>query len=243
MASLRVFVRRSAVRGPDVAATLSRMLRGGLVFAASCGVVALALAAAQGCGGQTHAGPPTVADADSGKPFVPLDDAGTCGVTTRRYELGYAVHVDQGTPLTHVSNPPCGGNHYPIWALFRSHPKPVPRGNWIHNLEHGGVVFLYRCASRAACPDLAAKLEALAQALPADPACVSPVRNRIVVTPDPNLPEGVQFAAAAWGYNLVARCFDEDAFRGFYTRRFGRGPESTCAEGFVMTKPGDAGTD
>lgn len=172
-----------------------------------------------------------------------LTDAGACGVTTGQYPPTSANHVPEDTTLTFVSNPPCGGDHFGSWATWGVHDVAVPRGNWIHNLEHGGVVFLYRCASRAACPDLAAKLEALAQALPADPACVSPVRNRIVVTPDPNLPEGVQFAAAAWGYNLVARCFDEDAFRGFYTRRFGRGPESTCAEGFVMTKPGDAGTD
>jgi len=172
-----------------------------------------------------------------------LTDAGPCGVTTGSFPPASANHVDEGTKLTFVSNPPCGGDHFGLWATWGAHETAVPRGNWIHNLEHGGVVLLYRCASRAACPELAAKLEALAQSLPADPACVAPVRNRVVVTADPDLPAGVQVAAASWGYNLVARCFDESALRDFYTRRFGRGSESTCAQGFTTSSPSDGGMD
>jgi hypothetical protein len=173
-----------------------------------------------------------------------ITDAGVCGVTTGNYPPTSADHVDQGAPLTFVSNPPCGGDHYGLWAIWGVHDTPVPRGNWIHNLEHGGVVFLYRCASHAACPELAGQLEALAQSLPADPACVPPTHNRIVITPDPDLPEGVQVAAASWGHNLVARCFDEGALRTFYTNHVGRtSAENTCAQGFIGDGPSDAGTD
>jgi hypothetical protein len=173
-------------------------------------------------------------------------DAGMCGVTTSFVEPNPAIHVDQGSTLTHGSNPPCGGNHYPIWATWGPHASVVPRGNWIHNLEHGGVVFLYRCASREACPEVAAKLEALAASLPQDPSCateVPPIRNRIVVTADPELPAGVQIAAASWGYNLVARCLDEAALREFYNAHFGRAPENFCSEGSFSGPPGDATID
>ncbi len=190
----------------------------GLSWAALVGVGGLA----GGCSGNVAAPEP---------PFVALDDAGACGVTTRKFPVASAIHVEQGSKLDYNSNPPSAGNHYPFWAMWRSHGTPLPRGNWIHNLEHGGVVFLYRCASRAACPEIAAKLEALAASLPADPICVAPIRNRILITPDPELPEGVTVAASAWGYTLHARCVDETLFGDFYRERGGRGPEVFCGEG------------
>ncbi len=201
-----------------------------LSLSLSLAALGAAVGLAPGCGSETHAGPPATIDTGT-TTFVPLDDAGACGVTTRKYALDYAVHVEQGSPLTYNSNPPCGGNHYPIWALFRSHPKPLPRGNWIHNLEHGGIVFTYRCASRAACPEIAAQLEAVAAAMPVDPLCSPPLRNRIVITPDPELPEGVTVAASAWGYTLVARCVDAAAFGTFYKEHVGRASEQLCADG------------
>lgn len=177
---------------------------------------------------------PARTDAGAQPDFVPVVDAGSCGVTTAKIPADGALHVEQGSDLTHASNPPAGGNHYPFWTRWGAHETPVPRGNWIHNLEHGGVALLYRCKDRASCPDLAGKVEALAASLPQDPACASespPVRNRVVVTADPDLPEGVEVAAAAWGYTLIARCFDEGALRAFYLDHFGRAPEDFCTDG------------
>ena len=183
---------------------------------------------------------------DPQPPDPMLTDAGACGVTTRNVPSTSANHVSETVALKFASNPPCGGDHFSAWATWGVHDVVVPRGNWIHNLEHGGVALLYRCASRAACPEVAARLEAFAQTLPADPMCVAPVKNRVVITPDPDLPEGVQVAAASWGYMLVARCFDEALFRQFTTQRYGRGTESTCAQGFPSGTPGgmsDGGVD
>jgi hypothetical protein len=182
--------------------------------------------------------------ADAG-PEMLLSDAGACGVTTAVVPSASANHVAETTELKFASNPPCGGDHFGAWALWGVHETPLPRGNWIHNLEHGGVALLYRCASRAACPELAAKVEAFARSLPADPSCVSPVRNRVIVTPDPLLPEGVQVAAASWGYTWVARCLDETLLRDFYAKRYARAPENTCAQGFPAGTPGgmDGGGD
>lgn len=192
-----------------------------------------------GCSSKTEA--TTDAGADSG--FTPLTDAGACGVTTRFVAVSSAQHVDQGTPIDYPTNPPCGGNHYPVWATWGVHDEQVPKGNFVHNLEHGGVAFFYRCASHAACPDLAAKVEALAASLPQDPTCsgqVPAVKNRVLVLPLPDLPEGVQVAAAAWQYTLVARCLDEGALRDFYLAHFGRATENICADGAPIAAP-DAG--
>lgn len=193
------------------------------------------------CGGSTSDLSSTRDSAVDAPPL--LSDAGSCGVTTARFNPNPAIHVDQGSTLTFASNPPCGGNHYPFWATWGVHETPIPRGNWIHNLEHGGVVFLYRCASRAACPELAAKLEALAKTFPQDPVCateIPPIKNRAIVTPDPDLPAGVQVAVAAWGENLVARCVDDALFRDFYTAHAGRAPENFCSDGTRLV-PVDSG--
>ena len=179
---------------------------------------------------------------DSGGPPL-LSDAGACGVTTQRYSITSANHLPQGTPVPYVSNPPCGGDHYAQWITWGAHSIAIPPGNWVHNLEHGGVAFLYRCASRAACPDVAAKMEALAASLPIDPVCTADgegVRTRVVVVPDPDLPVGVEVAAAAWGNTLVARCWDEAAFHDFFVQHEGHGSEDFCAQGFIEDGP-DAG--
>jgi hypothetical protein len=201
---------------------------------------ASSLALLVGCSSSTVS---PAATTDSGPP--PLSsDAGTCGVTTQRYSIDAASHVPQGTPVPYISNPPCGGDHYGQWVTWGAHSIAIPPGNWVHNLEHGGVVFLYRCASRAACPEVAAKLEALAAKLPIDPLCAAGgegVRTRILVIPDPDLPIGVEVAAAAWNNTLVARCFDEAAFQDFFVQHEGHGTEATCAQGFIEDGPGDAG--
>jgi hypothetical protein len=199
-------------------------------------VVALVSAPLLACSSSSSS--PGVTTTDSGDASLPplLSDAGTCGVTTQRYSISSASHVPQGTVVPYVSNPPCGGDHYGSWVTWGAHAIAIPAGNWVHNLEHGGVVFLYRCASRAACPDLAAKLEGLAAKLPVDPLCTaegSGIRTRILVIPDPDLPVGVEVAAAAWNNTLIARCFDEAALHAFFVQHEGHASEQTCAQGFI----------
>ena len=173
---------------------------------------------------------------------LPDDDAstgvvkigGACNVTLEDVPVARAVHVPQGSALTFDTNPPSGGNHYPTWVAWGAHSTAIPRGNWVHNLEHGGVVLLYRCASRAACPDVAAQLEAVAATLPADPFCGGDnVHARVVVVPDPLLPADVAVAAAAWGHVLRATCVDAATMRAFYLAHFGQGTEAVCAQGVV----------
>lgn len=217
-----------------------------LRLAATLPAIAVAFAAAAvvttSCGGSSSTSPAP----DTGPAL--LEDAGACGVTTHTYSVETGTHVPIGSFIDYPTNPPYGGPHYPVWATWGAHQKALPPGYWVHNLEHGGVVFLYRCASRAACPDLAAKVEAVAAALPADPLCKAegePTNARVVVVPDPDLPEGVQVAAAAWGWTLVSRCLDPEPMRNFYLAHFGHTYEDICYQGLVgedVPDP-DAGLD
>ncbi len=163
---------------------------------------------------------------------------GSCGAKVVSAPPTSANHVPIGTDVTYSTNPPCGGDHYAIWATWGVHTQPLPPEYWVHNEEHGGVVLLYRCADRAACPALAAQLEAVAAQMPADPICDPSVRTRVVVIPDPDLPDGVQVAAAAWGYAWTASCFDGDRMLAFANATEGHGREQECAQGYVSDDAG-----
>jgi Protein of unknown function (DUF3105) len=96
-------------------------------------------------------------------------------------------HVPQDSEVEWMSDPPHSGPHYPTWELWDEHDSTVPRGNWVHNLEHGGIVLSYRCADPCE-----AELEILRDVLEQRP------ELRILLTPDPFLPGRERFAAISW---------------------------------------------
>ncbi|MGI9145720.1 MAG: DUF3105 domain-containing protein [Chloroflexota bacterium] len=57
------------------------------------------------------------------------------------------THVDEGAPLSYHTRPPSSGMH---WAVvpqvtdYRMWDEPLTPGRWVHMLEHGAVVVLYR---------------------------------------------------------------------------------------------------
>jgi Protein of unknown function (DUF3105) len=58
-----------------------------------------------------------------------------------------AQHVDEGSPLTYSHRPPSSGMHYgtvPQPQEYRMWDTPLSPGRWVHMLEHGAVVVLYR---------------------------------------------------------------------------------------------------
>ena len=135
--------------------------------------------------------------------------------------------------VTHTSNPPSSGPHCPSWGhwSFYRPPLHLPRCNYIHNLEHGGVVILFR--ERNLDPGTLAWLEALLPRLTGDPDCPSP---RVIMTADPDL--DTPLAAVTWGFTFKASCPDSataDALVDFATRHWGRmglAPEPlVCADG------------
>src|SRR6185295_14890802 len=107
--------------------------------------------------------------------------------------------------------PPSHGDHYGIWANFGTYTSPVPWGFLVHDLEHGAVVLSYDPADTTI-PDIAAKLQAFADAYPADPVCSAELwRHRLIIVPEPDI--GVPVAASAWEHVYTATCWDEASLR------------------------------
>jgi len=143
---------------------------------------------------------------------------------------GYAVpeegssHAQMGSPLTHKHQPPSSGNHYsqqgvaPVpWAPYR---QAIPEGDWLHNLEHGGVALVYRC-SATECDDFYAKAQQLSRSLPRD----SKFNEvKFVSTPYPNMQP--KLAVLSWGREEDLSTLDGAAILDFYQRNVDHGPES-----------------
>jgi hypothetical protein len=159
----------------------------------------------------------------------PLEyDLGTCGIVDIVPE-DPGIHVTQGSAIEWSTNPPASGSHFPVWAAWDRSYAALDRGFWVHNVEHGAIVFAYRCD--AGCPDVVAQLEDVVRAMPADPQCEAPVRNRAIVVADPLLPEDGQVAAVAWGKIYLATCVDPDGLATFVHDYYARAPEDLCADG------------
>jgi hypothetical protein len=169
----------------------------------------------------------------------PLDASvaeGPCGVIAEAWPLETATHVPVGTNITSwQSNPPSSGAHFPVWAAFQEFSAPVPRGYYVHDLEHGAVVFLYNCAlveggaDGGACQTLREGLRQVSASLPDDPLCSGGVRVRTVISPDPLLTSPV--AAAAWGFTWRADCVDLPLLKTFASTHYEHSPENECANG------------
>jgi hypothetical protein len=129
-----------------------------------------------------------------------------------------AVHVAMGTPVAYVHNPPASGNHWPTPAAWGVHPEQVPREQWVHNLEHGGIVLLYNCPE--GCDAEVDQLIALRNARPPDQFNVV----RVLIVPDTKMPH--RFAALAWTYRWQGDVVDEAAITCFMNARYDRAPES-----------------
>jgi hypothetical protein len=73
-----------------------------------------------------------------------MGDAGrdleAAGCVFGSYKPSKAEHVDVGDDLKSPSFPPTSGHHYSDWAPFGMYDEPIPDGNAVHNMEHGGVV-------------------------------------------------------------------------------------------------------
>lgn len=133
------------------------------------------------------------------------------------------AHVAEGSAINYQHNPPASGPHYPVWLRYQEYTTPQARGYWVHNLEHGAVVFLHRLDAPAA--SVAALRDAF-RALPSDPQCGHP---RALLTPDAGMPRAVAVVAADW--ILEGDSLDAQAVRDFVSQHRNRAPENVCADG------------
>ncbi len=200
----------------------------------------LTLASSSGCGGGgggASAAGTTGGDAGDQPTTVtlhpdapPLEGQSECTVViTTNIKVSTAVHVPPCTSVTYATNPPSGGDHWPMWASFTKYDTPVPREMLVHNMEHGGLIL----AHNAAPSDRAAVVAALGKVFDGftDPFCVKQggVPARLIVTPDPQL--ATPIAIGGWGATYTATCIDLPSLNDFIVKNAGHGTEAVCADG------------
>lgn len=156
--------------------------------------------------------------ADSGVPGA-LVTCDACGGICGTDEVPALSRTHVEGEVAYVASPPAGGDHDACWAPWAASATELRPENWVHNLEHGGIVLLYA-------PDASAEdIDALTGFLDSHPA------GRVVVTPyaDGMDLAGARFAAVAWEHRLMLGCVDLDAIGAFYDTWSGRGPEDTMS--------------
>jgi Protein of unknown function (DUF3105) len=131
---------------------------------------------------------------------------------TRMEQLAVAEALQVTGDVVYADPPPVGGNHNECWAKWGVHKDELADERWVHNLERGGVVFLYRCPDNS-CRDEVDTLQVFVGG-----------RTQALVTPYAALP--TRFAVVAWGVRLTTNCFDMPAFQSFYDAHVDRAPES-----------------
>jgi hypothetical protein len=135
-------------------------------------------------------------------------------------EGGVGVHLQDGAPLPQRNRPPSSGPHYAGRAAYGVSSAPIPPGNWIHALEHGGIAVLFRCPDEDSCSATAKRVDAEVYRRARPGAFGEP---KLVGTPYQEMDS--PFAAVAWGRILRLEVLDAGQILAFYDRYLDRGPE------------------
>ena len=142
-------------------------------------------------------------------------------------------HVAVDSSVTYEFCPPTSGSHYnasglgPIPTVFYGKDETkVPEG-WVHNLEHGAMVVLYRCPEGCG-TDAQAALGAVQGQLPGSPLCSLPPTANVVVTRFDQMP--TPYAAIVWGRVMFLNTLDMAQITTFYAQSADRAPEPQCAQ-------------
>ncbi|MCY1078518.1 DUF3105 domain-containing protein [Archangium lansingense] len=118
-------------------------------------------------------------------------------------------------------NPPTSGDHCSDTLRCRVYDAEQNRCVWLHNLEHGHVVFLYNCPE--GCPELVATLDSFRQEAKVGSNGVI----RAIVAPDSRIPTRV--AALMWRRSWGADAPDADAIRCMMQHQDAEAPEPELA--------------
>jgi hypothetical protein len=146
-----------------------------------------------------------------------------CGEAVRVYRPAQArTHIYLPEPVrAYPDSPPTSGNHRPYWARWGEYIY-LPPQRWLHNLEHGGVAFLYHpCVSE----EVKEALRSYAQSQPDD----ITGKYRWIMTPYPDLPTAV--AVVTWEHSLSTHCFNPEEVDWFLKLNYRQGPEDVSVDG------------
>ena len=199
-----------------------RVVLGALVVVAAIGFVGLAFLSSSTAQAYTCA--------DLLQP--PAEDPGLAGMTTDDQS---STHVAPGTKIRYASCPPTSGQHFnargfgPLPARFYGPDADASPGGWVHNLEHGYVVALYRCEG-GTCPS-SEQLEGLRSFAttgpPTETAASCGIRSKLVVARFDQM--STPFALLAWDRALLLDAFDEARAQAFAGQSIdATAPERAC---------------
>ncbi|XP_043910387.1 tumor protein p53-inducible protein 13 isoform X1 [Protopterus annectens] len=126
-------------------------------------------------------------------PHWPLSEKVLPSIAKTYYEQK-AKHLCMEERIVYNETIPNSGPHRPKWAKYGEYIYCPPQ-RWVHNLEHGGIAFLYHPCVH---PRLKEELSLLARA------CM----RKHVVTPYHNLSQEWPIALVAWGKTLEMSAVD-----------------------------------
>ncbi len=225
--------RRSTDRPPVVRRSFVERNRNAIIGLAA--VVVVGVVAAFLFLGSTQAA--YACESESTPAPSPSASAGAAVTGQPQSDMGRS-HVDVGASVRYAYCPPASGSHYnsppdgPIPARFYGKDESTVPEGWIHNLEHGGIVVLYRCASGDVCDTAQQQaLQSLASSFPPSPVCKLPPGGN---SPSPVVTRFDQMAtpymALVWGRILPLQTLDTSAILAFYQAEGERtNPEPQCA--------------
>jgi len=125
--------------------------------------------------------------------------------------------VPDGSTLTYTHYPPSSGHHYPSPAPAGFSATPIPEGNWVHSLEHGYMVILYKPSASGAPSE--AQLRDILATFPKE----KHGEVKLVITPYDHMDSPI--TAVAWERQLSLDMFDAGQLRQFYQASVDHGPE------------------
>lgn len=164
----------------------------------------------------------------AGPPELTAGPLGLCGEIATFTAEDPAKHVPVDSEVQYNSEPPSIGDHYGSWMGWGFYDLELEARYFVHNMEHGGLVFLYNC-------------DKLADPSQCD-AFIQPIKDWILAQPEDDggafrfvfgkrAALDVPFAAAAWGWTLRSTCVDTDALTEFKAARYRKGPEDVAGSG------------
>jgi hypothetical protein len=141
---------------------------------------------------------------------------------------GANFHADspgENTKVEWSTDPPSGGGHYGLWAVWRFYRSPISPNKIVHNLEHGGVAIWWGPRVPRATVD---ELEAFYRDSPTGVVGTpyAPLGDKIALTAWTGEPE-TYYRDGDYGMGHIAVCsrYDEEAFKAFRDAFREKGPE------------------